>query len=168
MIKVRCDYCGKVFNDYPSYVKRHKKHYCDKKCEGADRRLNNTTENWTGGHISKSTGYKCIQINGKQVDEHRLVMARHLGRPLESWECVHHINGIKTDNRIENLLLVTKWEHMKHHTKSKIKCVSCGEIRKNHGRGLCDTCYHRAFVKGELDKYERGKAEQIREQMGRG
>ena len=83
---------------------------------------------WKGGTFVNSNGYVIINQSALSPEdlelvrdmmpkkypyimEHRLVMARHLGRPLESHEVVHHRNGIRDDNHLENLQLRTKATH---------------------------------------------------------
>jgi hypothetical protein len=58
-----------------------------------------------GQRKATRNGYKVLYIDGKEILEHRYIMEQLLGRSLTPEENVHHLNGVKNDNRIENLEL---------------------------------------------------------------
>jgi len=84
--------------------------------------------------------FKKIRKNGKYVQlwkpehpmsnkigyiyEHRFIVSEQLGRMLESTEIVHHLNGIKDDNRPDNLVLTARTNHEDFH-KGKVICPYC-------------------------------------------
>lgn len=80
-----------------------------------------------GGHEKKrSDGYIKVYVPDHPhctadgyVMKHILVIERSIGRYLTADECVHHINHIRDDNRIENLRLMTNTEHMSMHMKER-------------------------------------------------
>jgi hypothetical protein len=94
-----------------------------------------------------------------RIYEHRLVMSQFLGRPLQRGEVVHHINGNKRDNRIENLQIFdTHKKHISETTRrppKNVKCEICDSnetylderqrpIWRGYGDSafICDYCFH--------------------------
>lgn len=91
-----------------------------------DSRRGNLSPSWKGGRFIDNKGYVTTWIHPNDffypmamkngyVQEHRLIIAKRLGRNLHRWETVHHKNGIRDDNRLENLELSTKSQHITDH-----------------------------------------------------
>ena len=80
-------------------------------------------KNWRGGK-TKGGGYILININGTYIPEHRLIWLQHSELlEIPKGKVIHHINGIKDDNKIENLQIMTSSEHSKLHQKQRGKNV---------------------------------------------
>lgn len=91
--------------------------------------------NWKGGIRTTKNGYRCVLMpEHKRADrngyvmEHIVVFERETGVEIPLDCCIHHLNGNKSDNRIENLCMMTHSAHTKfHHLGSKRN----EETRKN-------------------------------------
>ena len=111
---------------------------CSKLCALRWTAKNRST---TRGYVISVKGYKLLYRPGHPMAskvgylmEHRLVMAEALGRMLLPDEVVHHINGVKADNRQENLRVLPSRAHNKRtHGPWIITCPECGATFKQRG-----------------------------------
>lgn len=90
---------------------------------------------WRGGRVTTVNGYVMILSNEfpsmrtktGYILEHRLNMAKYLGRSLEKWESVHHVDGNRSNNDISNLQL-----RIGQHGNGVVYCCSkCGSFKLN-------------------------------------
>jgi hypothetical protein len=121
--------------------------------------------NWKGGRRIKKTGH--IEIRKPEhptshkdgyILEHRYIMEKFLGRNLKRSEIVHHKNGNRSDNRIENLEIITSiGKHRSIHTLIHnatwsrfgfTECIICHLSKYPHyAKGKCIKCYERRYNK---------------------
>lgn len=139
-VQKTCAGCGFQFWVIPARAETAR--FCSRKCK---------SKNYgTHLHINKN-GYVVILCpDGKKRLEHRLVAERSIGRPIRRGEHVHHINGVRSDNRPENLQVLSASDHMSIHkriagwSRQFACCIECGETARRHiGHGLCARCYCR-------------------------
>ncbi len=94
-------------------------------------------------------------VKDRIIDEHRYVMEQYLGRKLERFEFVHHMNGDKKDNRIENLVIMNGHEHAIIHNQIYPvykTCVVCGKkyTPNKTKRNRSKTCSNECKIKLDI------------------
>jgi len=115
---IECDFCGEKHWKYRFALIQNKTNFCSVSCRDKYQKEHQHF-NWKGGVYTFSNGYIGIrQPDGRYKLEHRIIMEKHLNRRLGKHELVHHLNGIRTDNRIENLTLTDAKNH-EHQTYIK-------------------------------------------------
>lgn len=108
-------------------------------------------------------GYKRISVGEHSGRlQHVVIMEQHIGRRLKPGEVVHHINGIKTDNRIENLALMSNKEHSRLHAIERQAKGLCYDISKEAKRG---EDHPKAKLNWEKVEYIRASDKTTRELM---
>ena len=95
--------------------------------------------------------------------QHILVMCEHLGRKLKPNECVHHIDRDKTNNKLENLQLMTLESHVRLHLQEdrnivyeERTCPTCGKkftvTSNSQQQFCCHDCFSKSTRKFEISK----------------
>ena len=119
-----CYTCSKEFYIAKKRLEKGVAKYCSRSCLAKD-----LLHKYVGIHGFQKLGkslhtYKYIYIDGNRIREHRWLMEQHLGRKLERWEHVHHINDDSSDNRIKNLEVLSNSDHQRKEYLFRKKLIS--------------------------------------------
>lgn len=159
--------CGNQAREGNRFLKGHHK-YRSPNCK--IYQTGELNHSWKGGKVITTGGYVYIMkpehphaSKSGYVMEHRLVMEQHLGRLLEKDEDIHHINKIKTDNRLENLELLSHNHHASltntvdmSHRRCALCLSTTTHVQKRDGRPhwyyigrllVCNKCYMEDYAK---------------------
>jgi len=199
---IKCDECGSIFYKRPNRIKSSKNNFCSHKCAGKYtskknsqikvcpfckrqfRIKNSEIKRKKTLFCSRNCWLSYIKDNKKtsigsdgyehydNKRKHRVIVEEFIGRKLTKDEVIHHKNGIRSDNRIENLIIMTKSEHHKLHYKEikyklsrritrEYKCVVCGKKykSKSYKSKYCSQKCYRETRKEYFKKWEQKNRE---------
>lgn len=185
-IEETCKRCGTKFVTWECRKKINQGKFCSRKCGHEFNKVNTPKEvkkeraahlhkigekhpSWKGGRNHDKHGYLYVWVGQEHphansngyIFEHRYVMEKHLNRYLKQNEIVHHKDGNKQNNNIDNLeVCENQKDHLAQHMSEKYNipvmnyewhpifesCKECkGTDKRHQGKGLCSRCYLRSW-----------------------
>ena len=121
---MKCNCCNKHFEICNTNYKRGRGIYCSDECN-KKRKHKQYNGRWNGG-IREAGGYTLIHKNlvedkykylakiNPYIPEHRIVASKKYNKILTKKDIIHHLNGVRNDNREENLIITNNKDHERH------------------------------------------------------